>query len=291
MRHGHRCVVTTPSIPLLHRPSRRALLGKVTLQIRGSPPCRVALFPCLLSSADNPHTIVIYRLGTVAWYPAIGLVVALLLAISPFFAPLVAFSVVLAGAINYKQDLNTWGETLGALALTLSYATAAYILRGRLRIDFTLQRRRDVVRYIFVMFIAAAVNSVIGAACLAEDHSISWQDYWPTAWAWLFGDGVALVAIAPFLLVHAAPAVRRWLYKEPKTSAKPGLHGPIVSKSAIFELLAQLLTIALVVALMFGISWGRYHTFFLAFVPIIWIAMRQGMRRVVVALVILNFPF
>jgi diguanylate cyclase (GGDEF)-like protein/PAS domain S-box-containing protein len=247
--------------------------------------CFLTLYLLLTS----PHALAIYRLGAVAWYPAIGLVISLLLAIGPGYAPLVALAVAAAGFINYQQDLNTWGETFGALTLALSYAVAAYILRGPLRIDLTLQRRRDVVRYIFVVFSAAAVNSVIGTACLAADRSISWQDFWPTAWAWFFGDGIALVAIAPFLLVHVVPAVRSWVRNEPKTAGKSDRHSTIVWKFVIFELLTQLLTIGLVVSLMFSIRWGRYHTFFLAFVPIIWIAMRQGMRRVVVALVILDF--
>lgn len=270
-------------------PERRRCLAKLAYQGSarhvGLPLCFVVLYLLLTS----PHAIVIYHLGTVVWYPAIGLVVALLLAIGPAYAPLVAFSVALAGAINYGQDLNTWGETFGALGVALSYAVAAYVLRGRLRIDLTLQRRRDVMRYVFVMFFAATLNAVIGTACLAADHSIRWQDYWPTACAWFFGDGIGLVAIAPFLLVHVAPTVRRWLYQEAQTALQPGPHERMLWKFAIFEMLAQVLTIGLAVALMFGISWGRYHTFFLAFVPIIWIAMRQGMRRVVVALAILNF--
>lgn len=237
----------------------------------------------------SPQAIVIYRLGTVAWYPAIGLTVALLLAIGPRFAPLVAVSVALAGMVNYKQDLDTWGETFGALAVGLCYALAAYVLRGRLQIDLRLQRRRDVVWYVVVVFSAAALNALIGTACLAADLSIAWQYYWPTALAWFFGDGIALVAIAPFLLVYVAPWVRCWLYNDKGRVGIPALHGPAGGRFAILELLGQLFMIGLVVALMFSITWGRYHTFFLAFVPVLWIAMRQGMKRVVVALVILNF--
>jgi diguanylate cyclase (GGDEF)-like protein/PAS domain S-box-containing protein len=40
---------------------------------------------------------------------------------------------------------------------------------------------------------------------------------------------------------------------------------------------------------MFGTTWGSYRTFFLGFVPIVWIAMRQGIRRVVIGALVLNF--
>jgi PAS domain-containing protein len=40
---------------------------------------------------------------------------------------------------------------------------------------------------------------------------------------------------------------------------------------------------------MFGTKEGRYDHFYLCFIPIIWIAMRQGVRRVVTGLLALNF--
>jgi diguanylate cyclase (GGDEF)-like protein/PAS domain S-box-containing protein len=40
---------------------------------------------------------------------------------------------------------------------------------------------------------------------------------------------------------------------------------------------------------MFGTDDRRYNYFYLGFIPIIWIAMRQGVRRVVIGLLVLNF--
>ena len=40
---------------------------------------------------------------------------------------------------------------------------------------------------------------------------------------------------------------------------------------------------------MFGVNDGRYGHFYTCFVPVIWIAMRQGVRRVVTAVLTLNF--
>jgi diguanylate cyclase (GGDEF)-like protein/PAS domain S-box-containing protein len=238
----------------------------------------------------RPEAVVIYNLGTVAWYPVIAVVTGLLLGVSPWYAPLVAFSDALAGAVNYHKPLSTFSETAGAAGVAISYAVAAYLLRGPLRISFHLNRRRDVVCYIFVTFSAAAINAIIGTACLAADQSIRWHEYWPTASAWFLGDGIGLVGIAPFLLVHILPAVRRWLFQKPEPhDATQGQPAWIPGPYAALESLAQLVTLVMVVWLMFGLTWGRYHTFFLSFVPIIWIAMRQGMRRMVIGLVILNF--
>src|SRR6202011_5818713 len=51
----------------------------------------------------------------------------------------------------------------------------------------------------------------------------------------------------------------------------------------------QIFTILAVLWVIFGTQDGRYDHFFLCFIPIIWIAMRQGVRRVVTGLLVLNF--
>jgi PAS domain S-box-containing protein len=54
------------------------------------------------------------------------------------------------------------------------------------------------------------------------------------------------------------------------------------------ETCGQGLTILAVLWVMFGTKDGRYDHFYLSFIPIIWIAMRQGVRRVVTGLLALN---
>lgn len=120
-----------------------------------------------------PQTIFISQLGSSAWYPANGLVLALMLGVSPWYALLVALSNVLAGALIYHQPLMSFGETLGAMGLAGWYGLAAYILRGVLRIDSRLYRGRDVVRYVVIATAAALGSTVTGVACLLGDHIIS----------------------------------------------------------------------------------------------------------------------
>jgi diguanylate cyclase (GGDEF)-like protein/PAS domain S-box-containing protein len=108
--------------------------------------------------------------------------------------------------------------------------------------------------------------------------------------AWLLGDAIGLVGIAPFLLVHVFPHVRNWLTPTPIQIR------PVTARStrakftfgAIAEASGQVLTIFAVLLVMFGFKDGRYDHFYLSFVPIIWIAMRQGIRRVVSGLLGLN---
>jgi diguanylate cyclase (GGDEF)-like protein/PAS domain S-box-containing protein len=240
---------------------------------------------------NRPEVIVLARLGLTAWYPATGLVLALLLGVTPWYGFLVLFADALAGKLIYHQPLLSFGETFGAAGLAICYALAAHLLRGRLHIDLGLRRRRDVVRYVFVTLAAAVVATAMGVTCLALDHTIPWNQYWSAATVWFLGDGIGLLGVAPFLLVHVFPWVRHCLASGPAES--PGTIHPASQPSphsrGRSEAFAQALAILVV---LWAIFWPKsfvYEDFYLTFIPILWIAMRQGIRRAVAALLVFNF--
>jgi diguanylate cyclase (GGDEF)-like protein/PAS domain S-box-containing protein len=251
------------------------------------------LFLLLYLALNQPSVILISHLGSVAWYPATGLVLALLLGISPWYALLVCLADTMAGAMIYHQPLASFGETLGSAGVAACYATAAYVLRGPLRIDLGLRGRQDVVRYVFVTMATAVAATMIGVACLAADKSIAWSEFWSSSWGWFSGDGIGLLGIAPFLLIHVFPWVRRQVF--PKAERGSQKHeGPeekvvTLDIAAVGEALGQAASILAVLWVMFGSRLGSRQLFYLSFVPIIWIAMRQGIRRVAGGLLALNF--
>ena len=122
----------------------------------------VALFLLL----NRPEVIVIAHLGVVVWYPATGLAVACMLAISPAYGLLAAVSIALAGTLIYDQSPLTWSGTVGAIAIAASFAGAACALQGPLQIDIGLRRQRDVVRYVTATTIASMGSTLVGTACL-----------------------------------------------------------------------------------------------------------------------------
>jgi len=247
----------------------------------------VALFLLL----NRPEVIVISRLGSVVWYPATGLALALVLGISPWYGVLVCFADALAGTLIYKQPVTSLSGTAGAAAVAGFYAAAAYVLRGPLQIDLGLRRRRDVVFYVAVTTTAALASTAVGVACLIADHMIHWPERWSAASMWFLGDEIGLLGVAPFLLVHVFPWVRRQLSSrlaevplhQQNSEAKRSLLWPILELSGQASALLALLWI------MFGPAFGRDELYFLSFIPIIWMAMRQGIRRVVTGLLALNF--
>ena len=145
-------------------PSRRLFIRHAIVSVS---------FVLLYLLLNRPEVVFISRLGFVAWYPAVGLAMALMLGVSPWYGFLVCFSVPLASRIVYAQPVMSFGNTVDAVGIAVCYGVAAYVLRGPLRIDLGLRRRRDVVRYLLVSATAAAAATIIGVTCLLADHSVT----------------------------------------------------------------------------------------------------------------------
>jgi hypothetical protein len=83
----------------------------------------------LYLALNQPPVILISQLGSVAWYPATALVLAVLLGISPWYAVLVCLADAFAGALIYHQPLMSFGETVGAVGVASYYGATAYSAR------------------------------------------------------------------------------------------------------------------------------------------------------------------
>jgi integral membrane sensor domain MASE1 len=180
-------------------------------------------FVLLYLLLNRPEVVLFSQIGFVAWYPAIGLVMALMLGVSPWYAILAFLSNDLTGFVIYHQTFLSFSSTIGAAGIAACYGAAAYVLRGPLKIDLGLRRRWDVVRYVFVSASAAAGATIFGVACLIADHSITWREYKSSALGWFLGDAIGLVGIAPFLLIHIFPHVRKWLSLTPSEFPTTGV--------------------------------------------------------------------
>ncbi len=134
-------------------------------------------FALLYLLLNRPEVIFFSRIGFVAWYPAVGLVMALMLGVSPWYAILACFADAFTGRVIYAQPVTSFSNTVGAAGIGICYGAAAYVLRGPAQIDLGLRRRQDVVRYVLASATAAVVATIIGVGCLVTDHSIPWGEY------------------------------------------------------------------------------------------------------------------
>jgi diguanylate cyclase (GGDEF)-like protein/PAS domain S-box-containing protein len=240
-----------------------------------------------------PGTIFISHLGITAWYPANGLVFALLLAVSPWYGLLVAAADSLAGVIIYHQPILSFSETIGAMAVAGSYTTAAVILRGPLKIDSSLNRGRDVARYMFVATAAALLSTAAGVGFLIADRSVPLAEFWSTSINWFIGDEIGLLCLAPFLLIHIFPHLQR---RETRTRLVQRAQSWLLDQTRrevkiipLLETVGQGFALLAVLWVIFGPRWGQRELLYLSFIPILWMAMGQGVRRAVTGILALNF--
>lgn len=275
--------MTQPSAPAFSRlsagTSKASLLPHVALSVF------FLLFYLLL---NRPEIILVSKLGFTTWYPATGLIFALMLGISPWYAILVCVADSLAGALLYHQPVFSFSGLAAPVFASGFYGLAAVVLRNRLPIHLGLARGVDVLRYTVVTLLAAIGSTACGVLALVLDHTIALSDYWRSAAGWFIGDEVALLAVAPFLLIHVLPAVRKKLYSRPVSATPPSPRSELTVAS-LAEGLGQIIAILGVLWIMFGQLFAPYELFYLCFVPIVWVAMRNGIRRVVVAILALDF--
>lgn len=240
---------------------------------------------------NRPEIILISNLGFTAWYPAVGLLFAVMLGVSPGYLPVVILGDILASVIIYHQSIYSWSVIPAAILGTSTYAVAAYVLKYKIKIDRTLTQLSDVLRYLVVTLTAAIFATMAGVTCLAADRSIKWNQFWDSVISWYIGDAVGLLSVAPFLLIYVLPWVRRNLFEPSseddieKIFTNPALRIDIV---VVLEAAGQAVSILLFLWIIFGPLASKEY-FYLAFVPIIWMAMRHGIERVVLGLLILNF--
>jgi PAS domain S-box-containing protein len=231
--------------------------------------------------------------GVSAWYPPVGLELALLIGFGLSYAPLMFVTGVIATILNYHQSPHTLAFWAVNLAVVSGYSATAAILRRILRSESPFQRLSDVFRYLCVAMGGAVCVAAAGAFTLTWDGSIRRADYPKAALNWCVGDSVALVCLTPFLLFHLMPWLheRAEFYAHPaqRAHAAPPLRARSIRARSAAETLAQAGSVALALYIVFGSNLAQsYELFYLFFLPIIWIAVRRGMEGATGAVLALN---
>src|SRR5258708_22574973 len=102
-------------------PSRRSIFRHALISLA---------FLLVYMLLNRPEVIFFSRIGFVAWYPAIGLAMALMLGVSPGYALVDCLADALAGKIVYAQAAVSFGNHIGAVGVAAWYGAATYVLLG-----------------------------------------------------------------------------------------------------------------------------------------------------------------
>ena len=233
--------------------------------------------------------------GVSAWYPPSGLSLAMLIGFGSSCMPLVMLGGAIAGVVNYHQSLLSF-STIGAnLAVSGGYWAAAFVLRKVLRIDWRLCSMGDVVRLLAVSLASSCGVAFAGVLMGVADHAIKPSEYLRASITWWVGDAVTLASLTPFLLVYVMPWLLRYCHvsgagAEERAAKKTALRR---ASHTMLVWIESLLLAASIGGTLWIVFLGRYshrsELFYLFFLPIIWMAVRRGLRGVTAGILALNF--
>ena len=232
--------------------------------------------------------------GVSAWYPPVGLEVAVLTGLGMAYAPLMALAGISSSILNYHESPFSAATWMMIFISVGGYSGASYLLRRMLRDHAPFQTLGDVFRYLVVAMTTAVVVGVLGPLALTWDGTIPRADYSKAALSWMVGDSVALVCLTPFLLLHVTPWLRRRAesYEGRVLLAAAGpkrIRAKAFAARGSVEVMAQAGSIVLALWIVFGSHLAQsFELFYLLFLPTIWIAVRHGMSGATTATLMLN---
>ena len=257
--------------------------------------CVAIVFVTLYVLLDRSTVFFQMWSGVSAWYPPSGLSFAMLIGFGSNYIPLVMLGGVISALANYHQSLLSF-NTIGAnLAVSGGYWAAAFVLRRVLKIDRQLCSMRDVVRLLIVSLASSCAVAFAGVLMGVADHAIKPSEYLHASINWWVGDAVTLAGLTPFLLVYVMPWLLRYCRvpgakPEERTGRKNTLRYGARSMLVWIESLLLTASIGGTLWIVFLGSYShRSELFYLFFLPIIWMAVRRGLRGVTAGILALNF--
>jgi two-component system sensor kinase FixL len=210
------------------------------------------------------------RLGITLWSPDDGFSLALLLE-SVAFAPFVFIGAVLVD-LSITGVHRTIGVTLGAeLSLTMAYVGLALVLKNTLKVDIRQFKLPDVVAFLLLVPIGAAVSTFVycGVLYLGGDLS-SDKVLMAMGHCWI-GDALGIITVIP-----GVTSVFVYL-STPR--------GGRLSGQTLFTIFIFVLGVCFGFGALVGVGDRLHYLFNLLFLPVIWVAMREGYAGAALALV------
>ena len=208
------------------------------------------------------------RLGITLWSPDDGLSLALLLE-SLAFAPFVFLAAVLVDLSIAGVDRSI-GVTMAAeLCLTVAYVGLVFVLKNTLKFDIRQFRLPDVVAFLLLIPAGAALSAFIYCGVLYLGGGLSSDKVFVAMVHCWIGAALGIVTIIPATTAAVTYSSSPWRW----------------SGHTLFTIFTFVLGIALGFAALVGVGDKLYFLFNLLFLPVIWVAMREGYAGVAFALV------
>ncbi len=208
-------------------------------------------------------------LGIAPWNPAAGLSFALFLLYGLRFVPLALVAVLLTDILFRDLIQAPLAMLASALVIAAGYGLAAAFLRDRLRLAPGLRSHGDLWRLLAVATAATAVVAALVVALFAGSGLLALPDAFESAMHFWVGDLIGIAVLTPFVLLLLD-----------RERALP------VGGGRMLEYGLQLLAIAGGLWIIFGLESANHFEFsYVLFLPLIWIALRDGLPGAVCGVV------
>jgi len=209
------------------------------------------------------------RLGITLWSPDDGLSLALLLE-NLAFAPFVFVASVLVDLSIVGIHRGFSATVLAELCTTVTYVGLAFILKNTLSFDIRRFNLPGVVAFLLIIPIGAALTALVYCGSLYLFGGLSADKFFVAIVHYWIGDALGIITIVPV-------ATAAFAYF-------PAPHGRW-SGYTLFTVFIFVLGMCLGFAALIGVGDRLHYLFNLLFLPVIWVAMREGYAGVALALV------
>ena len=232
--------------------------------------------------------------GISAWYPPVGIALALLIGMGPRYAPLYWLAGLISAKVNYHQPFLSYIFLPGNLLDFGTYTLIAIVLRKAFKMDWRLTSIRDVMVLLFVALPLSGIAAFLATLTLILDHVIPWSAYVKASLDWWVGDAVAIACLTPFCLVLVMPVVRRFAgLAQTAADMESASAGKNIREARGFPRAIESICFgaAIVGSLWLALgprSASNQNMFYIFFLPIVWIAVRRGLRGAATGILMLN---
>ncbi len=209
------------------------------------------------------------RLGITLWSPDDGLSLVLLLE-SFAFAPFVFLGAVLVDLSIVEAHRSVSVTVTAELFLTITYVGLAFVLKNTLRFNVRQFRLPDVVAFLFLVPAGAALSALTYCGVLYLGGELPLDKVFVAMVHFWIGDALGIITVIP-----AATATIVY-FMTPRWR---------LSGHTLFTIFIFVLGVCLGFAALIGVGDRLYYLFNLLFLPVIWVAMREGYAGVALALV------
>lgn len=223
------------------------------------------------------------------WDPAAGWHIVLLFGFGLRYIPAVFLVPFLEKVVLPGSSPHPFLSGLASgLYISLGYGIAVALLLRKLDIDPCLRQLRDIVWFTGVLAIASSLISCLSITTSGLLGNTLWSDWfnqWMHDWA---GELTGIMMLAPPLLIlmRALPWSEKHLTLQ---SSAPRLTFESIDNKEILEWIILIAATVLCTWLAFGgIQSNSIEYSYVAFVPLIWIAVRHGFEKTTIITMIVN---